>query len=160
MGTTCRQLITNTILWFSKEVFVFNQPQSGRISHRFITVNKTWIGIPNKIRDKGANLDLLTYKIHWNNFLWCMRYNAHWLHKLSQIDLNKKWPHLARKKLLFHQEIARVHTFCYQDRFGLQISSLPQYSMDAALSGYFLFLSLKKLLREEREKERLIFAHN
>ena len=63
-------------------------------------------------------------------------------------DLKKKRPHLAKKKGLFHQDNARVHTsvvstakfheLCY----GLLPH--PPYAPDLAPSDYFLFANLKK----------------
>ncbi|QQP52895.1 Putative mariner transposase [Caligus rogercresseyi] len=69
-------------------------------------------------------------------------------------DLKKKRPHLAKKKVLFHQDSARVHTCVvsmakfYELRY--ELLPHPPYSPDLAPSDYFLFPNLKKWLAGKR----------
>ncbi|QQP51330.1 Mariner transposase [Caligus rogercresseyi] len=69
-------------------------------------------------------------------------------------DLKKKRPHLAKKKVIFHQDNARVHTCVvsmakfYELRY--ELLPHPPYSPDLAPSDYFLFPNLKKRLAGKR----------
>ena len=70
-------------------------------------------------------------------------------------DLKKKRPHLAKKKFIFHQDNARVHTcVVYVAKFHeLRYELLPHiipYSPDLAPSDYFLLPNLKKWLGGKR----------
>ena len=75
---------------------------------------------------------------------------------LSQFDeeLKKKRPHLAKKKVLFHQDNARVHTCAVSmakiHELGYELLPHPPYSPDLAPSDYFLFPNLKKWLGGKR----------
>ena len=67
-------------------------------------------------------------------------------------DLKTKRPHLAKKKVLFHQDNARVHTCVVSmskfHELRYELLSHPAYSPDP--SDYFLFLNLKKWLGGKR----------
>jgi len=62
--------------------------------------------------------------------------------------LKKKHPHLAKKKILFHQNNARVHTYpalmAKFNKFRYEWLPYPAYSPDLAPCDYFLFPHLKK----------------
>ncbi|XP_012057892.1 PREDICTED: histone-lysine N-methyltransferase SETMAR-like [Atta cephalotes] len=62
--------------------------------------------------------------------------------------LKKKHPHLAKKKILFHQNNARVHTYpalmAKFNKFRYELLPYPPYSPDLAPCNYFLFPHLKK----------------
>ncbi|KAG5343805.1 SETMR methyltransferase, partial [Acromyrmex heyeri] len=70
--------------------------------------------------------------------------------------------HLAKKKVLFHQDNARVHTcpvpMAKFNEFHYELLSHPAYSLDLALCDYFLFPNLKKWFGGKRftTKEQLI----
>ena len=69
-------------------------------------------------------------------------------------DLKKKRPHLAKKKGVFHQDNARVHT-CAVSRAKFhelcyELVPHPTYSPDLAPNDYFLFPNLKKWLGGKR----------
>ncbi|KAG5316685.1 SETMR methyltransferase, partial [Acromyrmex insinuator] len=65
----------------------------------------------------------------------------------------KKRPHLAKKKVLFHQDNARVHTcpalMAKFNEFRYELLPHPAYSLDLA-PDYFLFPNLKKWFGEKR----------
>ena len=69
-------------------------------------------------------------------------------------DLKKKRPHLAKIKVIFHQDNARLHTCVVSmAKFHELCSELlphPTYSPDLAPSDYFLFPNLKKWLGGKR----------
>ncbi|XP_023241076.1 histone-lysine N-methyltransferase SETMAR-like isoform X2 [Centruroides sculpturatus] len=85
------------------------------------------------------------------------KYYANLLQRLSD-EIKKKRPHLAKKKMLFHQDNAPVHTFVITMAKinELRFKFLPHapYSPDLAPSDYFLFPNLKKWLGDKR------FANN
>jgi len=62
--------------------------------------------------------------------------------------LKKKHPHLAKKKVLFHQDNAWVHTcpalIAKFNEFRYELLPHPAYSPDLAPCDYFLFPNLKK----------------
>ena len=75
--------------------------------------------------------------------------------------LKKKCPHLAKKKVLFHQDIARVHTYpalmAKFNEFHYELLPHSAYSPDLAPCDYFLFPNLKKWFRGKRfTREQLI----
>jgi len=84
-------------------------------------------------------------------------YYANLLQRLSD-EIKKKRPHLAKKKVLFHQDNAPVHTsvIAMAKINELKFELLPHapYSPDLASSDYFLFPNLKKWLGGKR------FANN
>ena len=86
-------------------------------------------------------------------------YYAALLDRFNNI-LKKKRPHLAKKKVLFHQNNARVHTCpTPMAKFHeFRRIAFPLYSPDLASSDYFLFLNLKKYFRGKRftTREQLI----
>lgn len=68
--------------------------------------------------------------------------------------LKEKRPHLAKKKVLFHQDNARVHT-CVSamakiHELRYELLPHPPYSPDLAPCDYFLFPNLKKWLGGRR----------
>ena len=77
------------------------------------------------------------------------KYYANLLQRLGN-EIKEKRPHLAKKKVLFHQENAPVHTsiIAMAKINELKFELLPHahYSPDLALSNYFLFPNLKKWL--------------
>ena len=69
-------------------------------------------------------------------------------------EIKEKRPHLAKKKMLFHQDNAPVYTsiIAMAKISELKFELLPHapYSPDLALSDYFLFPNLKKWLGDRR----------
>ncbi|KYQ49483.1 hypothetical protein ALC60_11449 [Trachymyrmex zeteki] len=67
---------------------------------------------------------------------------------LSDNILKKKRPHLAKKKVLFHQDNVQVHTcpapMAKFNEFRYELLPHPAYSPDLAPCDYFLFPNLKK----------------
>ncbi|KAG5331669.1 SETMR methyltransferase, partial [Acromyrmex heyeri] len=76
--------------------------------------------------------------------------------------LKKKRPHLAKKKVLFHQDNARVHTclapIAKFNEFRYKLLPHPAYSPDLAPCDYFPFPNLKKWFGGKRftTREQLI----
>lgn len=69
-------------------------------------------------------------------------------------EIIKKRPHLAKKKVLFHQDNAPCHkskkTMDKINELGFELLPHPPYSPDLAPSDYYLFSQLKKMLRGKR----------
>ncbi|KAG5313929.1 SETMR methyltransferase, partial [Acromyrmex insinuator] len=72
--------------------------------------------------------------------------------------LKKKRPHLAKKKVFFHQDNARVHTCLVPmakfNEFRYELFPHPAYSPDLAPCDYFLFPNLKKWKEIQRAAHR------
>ncbi|GBP26227.1 Histone-lysine N-methyltransferase SETMAR [Eumeta japonica] len=70
------------------------------------------------------------------------------------VDLKQKRPHLAKKKVLFHQDNARVHTCLVTmakiHELRYELLPHPAYSPDLAPCDYYLFPNLKKWLGGKR----------
>ncbi|GBP03932.1 Histone-lysine N-methyltransferase SETMAR [Eumeta japonica] len=70
------------------------------------------------------------------------------------VDLKQKRPHLAKKKVLFHQDNARVHTCLVTmakiHELRYELLPHPAYSPDLASCDYYLFSNLKKWLGGKR----------
>ena len=77
---------------------------------------------------------------------------ALFLLRLSE-EIKKKPPHLQKKKILFHQDNARVHTYADSMvklmELKFELLQHPLYSPDLAPSDFFLFPNLKKWLGEQ-----------
>jgi len=88
-------------------------------------------------------------------------YYAALLDRFNNI-LKKKRFYLAKKKVLFHQDNARIHTcsapMAKFNEFHYEVLPHPAYSPDLALYDYFLFPNLKKWFGEKRftTREQLI----
>ncbi|KAL7726109.1 hypothetical protein ACLKA6_010156 [Drosophila palustris] len=67
-------------------------------------------------------------------------------------EIAKKRPHMAKKKVLFHQDNAPCHksmkTMAKLNELGFELLPHPPYSPDLAPSDYWLFADLKKMLRD------------
>jgi len=76
--------------------------------------------------------------------------------------LKKKHSHLAKKKVLFHQNNARVHTcpasMAKFNKFRYELLPHPVYSPDLAFYNYFLYPNLKKWFRGKRFITRGLIA--
>ena len=64
----------------------------------------------------------------------------------SKTEVVKKRPHMARKKILFHQDNAPCHkslrTMAKLCELGFELLPQPSYSPDLAPSDYWLFAQL------------------
>ncbi|KAG5329657.1 SETMR methyltransferase, partial [Acromyrmex heyeri] len=109
-----------------------------------------------------------------HSFLGCMRYNSyHYFPSKQTISgdyyaalldhifnniLEKKHPYLAKKKVLFHQDNAWVHTcpapMVKFNEFRYKLLPYPAYSPDLAPCDYFLFPNLKKWFGGKRVTTR------
>jgi histone-lysine N-methyltransferase SETMAR len=71
-------------------------------------------------------------------------------------EIAKKRPHLARKKVLFHQDNAPCHkslkTMAKIHELGFELLPHPPYSPDLAPSDFFLFADLKRMLAGKKFK--------
>ena len=80
-------------------------------------------------------------------------YYASLLDRLNN-EIKKKRPHLTKKKVLLHQENARVHTCAVAmakiESLRFELLEHPPYSPDLAPCDYFLFPNLKKWLGGKR----------
>ncbi|KAG5320064.1 SETMR methyltransferase, partial [Acromyrmex heyeri] len=97
---------------------------------RFITVDEIWIHYFTSMSPS----ELGTFQQHFKE---------------------KKRPHLAKKKVLFHQDNARIHMcpapMAKFNEFRYEL--LPAYSPDLAPCDYFLFPNLKKWRKEIAETD-------
>lgn len=167
----------------SKECLEMYKRNPNEFLRRFVTVDETWIhhATPETKQQskqwvstgerapKKAKMGLSANKVMATVF-WDSRGVIHidYLEKgktingkyyselLDRFDtvLKQKRPHLKKKKVLFHQDNARVHTCAvtmakfYQ--LGYELLQHPPYSPDLAPSDYFLFPNLKKWLGGKR----------
>lgn len=80
-------------------------------------------------------------------------YYASLLDRLNE-KIQEKRPHLKKKKILFHQDNARVHTCAVSmakiQELKFELVDHPPYSPDLAPSDFFLFPNLKKWLAGQR----------
>ncbi|KAG5341399.1 SETMR methyltransferase, partial [Acromyrmex heyeri] len=97
-------------------------------------------GEDRKIGRKGSD----------HSFSGCTRYNSY---RLPSDEANDQWrlknvPIWRRRKMLFHQDNARVHTcpasMAIFNEFRYELLPHPAYSPDLAPCDYFLFPNLKK----------------
>ncbi|QQP40773.1 Putative mariner transposase [Caligus rogercresseyi] len=146
---------------------------------RFVTVNETWIhynapetkqqlkqwvlkgeSAPKKAK-VGLSANEVMATVFWDargvihiDYLQKGRtmngeYYTSLLDRFNE-DLKKKRPHLAKKKFIFHQDNARVHTCVVSMakfyELSYELLPHPPYSPDLAPSDYFLLPNLKKWL--------------
>jgi hypothetical protein len=74
-------------------------------------------------------------------------YYTNLLQRLSN-EIKRKWPHLARKKVLLHQDKAPVHKSAMAkiNELKLKLIPHPPYSSDLVFSDYIFSPNLKKWL--------------
>ena len=86
-------------------------------------------------------------------------YYASLLHRLSK-EIKKKRSHLKKKKILFHQDKAQVHTCTVSIskimELKFKLLQHPSYSKDLVPSDFFLFSNLKKWLQQFTSNEEII----
>ena len=68
--------------------------------------------------------------------------------------IKKKWPHMQKKKVLFHQDNAPCHKFMKWmvklNELSFELLPHPPYSPDLGPSNYWLFADSKKMLQGKR----------
>lgn len=83
------------------------------------------------------------------------QYYAELLQRLKH-EVQIKWPHLAKKKILFHHDNAPAHSSIVAmskiHELKFELIPHPPYSPDLAPSDYYLFPNLKKWLGGKRFK--------
>ncbi|KAG5334155.1 SETMR methyltransferase, partial [Acromyrmex heyeri] len=105
---------------------------------RFITVDETWIHYftPETKEHSEESEDREVGKVQMINYYAAL------------LDFKKKYPHLAKKKVLFHQNNARFHTCPARmtkfNEFRYELLLHPAYSPDLTPCDYFLLPNLKK----------------
>lgn len=167
----------------SKECLAMFNRNPNEFLRRFVTVDETWIHhttpetkeqsrqwvSPGERAPKKAKVGLSANKVMATVF-WDAQGIIHidYLEKGKtitgeyyselldrfDIDLKQKRPHLAKKKVLFHQDNARVHTCVVSmakfHKLGYELLPHPAYSPDLAPCDYFLFPNMKKWLGGKR----------
>jgi len=82
------------------------------------------------------------------------QYYADLLDRLDA-ELKKKWPHLAKKKVLFHHDNAPAHSSAIAMtklvELRYELLSYPTYSPDLAPCDFYLFPNMKKGLKKRRK---------
>ncbi|KAG5314632.1 SETMR methyltransferase, partial [Acromyrmex insinuator] len=136
----------------SKQCLKMFQHNPDEFLRRFIIVNETWIHyfIP-ETKEQSKQWTSPSEPIPKKQTINDDYYAA----LLDRFNiLKKKRSHLAKKKVLFHQDNARIHTCPTL----YELLPHPTYSPDLAPCDYFLFRNLKKLFREKRftTREQLI----
>lgn len=167
----------------SKECLAMFNSKPDEFLRRFVTVDETWIHhctpetkeqskqwvsagerAPKKAK-MGLSANKIMATVFWDargiihiDYLQKGRtitgqYYAELLDRFDA-DLKQKRPHLAKKKVLFHQDNARVHTCLVSmakiHELGYELLPHPAYSPDLAPCDYFLFPNLKKWLGGKR----------
>ena len=78
---------------------------------------------------------------------------ANYLLKRFYAAIKAKWPHLACKRILFHQNNAWVYkavkTITKLTKLKYELLSNPLYSLDLAPCDYYLFPNLKRWLARD-----------
>lgn len=179
----------------SKECLAMFKRNPTEFLRRFVTVDETWIHhhtpetkeqskqwvSSGERAPKKAKVGLSANKVMATVF-WDVRGVIHidYLEKGKTItgeyyaellerfdtDLKNKRPHLAKKKVLLHQDNARVHTCVVSmakiHKLGYELLPHPAYSPDLAPCDYFLFPNLKKWLggKRFRSNEEVIAETN
>ena len=170
----------------SKQCLEMFQRNPDEFLRRFITVDETWIHYftpetknsqNNEPAPKKAKTMKSAGKVMATVF-WDARGIVHidYLPSKHSIDgdyyaalldrfnniLKKKRPHLAKKKVLFHQDNARVHTcltpMAKFNEFRYELLPHPAYSPDLVPCDNFLFPNLEKWFGGKRftTREQLI----
>ncbi|XP_033224994.1 histone-lysine N-methyltransferase SETMAR-like [Belonocnema kinseyi] len=152
-------------------------------SGRFVTVDETWIhhNIPEAKEQskqwvssaerapKKAKVGLAANKvmatvfwdasgiIHIDYLQKCKTISGQYYSELLErfdTDLEKNRPHLSKKKVLLHQDNARVHTCVVAmakiHKLRYELLPHPAYFTDLAPCDYFLFPNWKKWLGGKR----------
>jgi len=167
----------------STAVLALLQRNPDEFFRRFVTVDETWIHhytpemkeqskqwilsgepCPKKaktVKSAGKVMATVFWDAHGIIFVDYLKkgktitgeYYASLLDQLKVI-ISEKRPHLNRKKVLFHQDNARVHT-CLKsmakiEQLKFELVDHPPYSPDLAPSDFFLFPNLKKWLAGQR----------
>ncbi|KAG5318563.1 SETMR methyltransferase, partial [Pseudoatta argentina] len=140
-----------------------------------VTGDETWVEKsfqPTRSSEEGEDREV-GRKGDGHSFLRSTLYNSYRLPSVEANDyyaallnrfnniLKKKRPHLAKKKVLY-QDNVRVHTcpapMAKFNKFCYELLPQPTYSPDLALCDYFLFPNLKKWFGGKRytTREQLI----
>ncbi|GBP28367.1 Histone-lysine N-methyltransferase SETMAR [Eumeta japonica] len=128
----------------SKECLAMFSRNPDEFSRRFVTMDETWIH-HNTPETKEQSKQ------------WVSRVNVDQRrpNRVCQptrfaVDFKQKRPHLAKKKVLFHQDNACVHTCLVTmakiHELRYELLPHPAYSPDLAPCDYYLFPNLKKWL--------------
>ncbi|KAG5314932.1 SETMR methyltransferase, partial [Acromyrmex insinuator] len=131
----------------SKQCLVMFQRNPDEFLRRFITLDETWMHyftLETKEQEEGENREVGRkgegLPINGD-------YYAALLDCFNNI-LKKKRSYLAKKKVLFHQDSARVHTcpapMAKFNEFRYELLPHPAHSPDLVSCDYFLFSNLKK----------------
>lgn len=167
----------------SKECLAMFSRNPGEFLRRFVTVDETWIHHntpetkeqskqwvargergPKKFKQSlSANKVMATVfwdargVIHIDYLEKGKTITGEYYSKLLDrfdVVLKQKRPHLAKKKVLFHQDNARVHTCLVTmakiHELRYELLPHPAYSPDLAPCDYYLFPNLKKWLGGKR----------
>jgi len=145
----------------SKQCLEMFQRNPDEFLRRFITVDETCSLL--HIRNEVKTMDFISFeegedrkvgqKDDGHNFLGCTRYNSYQLPSKQNINgdyyaalldhcnniLKKKCFHLAKKKMLFHQDNAHVALMAKFNEFRYELFPHSTYSSDLAPCDYFLF---------------------
>jgi len=167
----------------SEECLAMFSRNPNEFLHRFVTVDETWIHhttpetkeqsrqwvssgerAPKKAK-VGLSANKVMATVFWDA---CGVIHIDYLQKGKtitgeyysdlldrfDIELKQKRPNCTKKKVLFHQDNARVHTCVVAmakfHKLGYELLPHPAYSPDLAPSDYFLFPNLKKWLGGKR----------
>lgn len=167
----------------SKECLVMFNRDKKDFLRRFVTVDETWIHhntpetkeqskqwtAPGESKPKKAKVGLSANKVLATVF-WDAHGIIHidYLEKGKTItgvyyaellarfdaDLKRKRPHLAKKKVLFHQDNAPAHksaiSMAKLQELRYELVPHPPYSPDLAPCDYYLYPNLKKWLGGKR----------
>ena len=70
------------------------------------------------------------------------------------VEIKKEWPHMQRKKVLFHQDNAPCHksmkSMVKLNELSFELLPHPPCSPDLSPSDYWLFAHLKNMLQGKR----------
>lgn len=151
-----RRFITMDETWVH-----YHTPESKRQSAEWLERHEIRPKRPKDQRSAGKVLASIFWDAHGIIFIDYLQkgttvtgeYYAALLDKLND-EIKHKRPHLAKKKVLYHQDNAPSHTslkaMAKLDQLRFQLVAHPPYSPDLAPSDYYLFPNLKRWLQGKR----------
>lgn len=151
-----RRFITMDETWIH-----FYTPESHEGSKRWVETGESAPKRPKTQESAGKVMASVFWDSHGIIFIDYLEkgktitgaYYASLLDRLND-EIKKKRPHLAKKKILFHDDNAPSHTSIIaqakKHELGFELLPHPPYSPDLAPSDYYLFPNLKRWLCGKR----------
>ncbi|KAM8702032.1 hypothetical protein ACLKA7_007672 [Drosophila subpalustris] len=147
-------------LVIAKESLALLNANKNKFLRRFVTVDETWIHHHTPESKEQSKQWISTGETALKKAKIGLSANK------FDSELKKKRPHMAKKKVLFHQDTAPAHksvvAMMKLCELHYEILPHPPYSPDLAPCDYYLFPSLKKWLggKQFQSNEQVICETN